>query len=227
MDNKIEINDKEISDYLMFKLDKIDNSFTIDELKQIKELVIDLYNSDIAVLVKLNNIHDLTIRNGSLSNDDFKFILNLENLNSICFENCEIENADLIASLNINSLEIINCNLNNFKFINLIINLSELTIINENIDIEIINKIENLKYLQISHSNIIGDNIINNKNIESLYIDHTNIRNLDFIKDLNSLKLLSIDYKQYQENKELIDKLPNDIKVYEERINLISGDQNE
>ena len=225
MNEYINIEDKAISNYLEFKLDKDNNNFTKEELDKITELVIDLEESNINNIKLLTNISDLTIRNGFISNNDFKYILNLRNLSSICFENCEIENADLIAALDISLLELINCNLNNYNFINIMDKLCELTIINGNVSMERINKIKNLKYLQLSYSYINDNIILNNKNIEELYIDNTNISDLSFIKNLNKLKRLSIDNKQYLNNKDLIDSLK--IDVYEENMILVSGDNNE
>ena len=225
MNEYINIEDKAISNYLEFKLDKDNNNFTKEELDKITELVIDLEESNINNIKLLTNISDLTIRNGFISNNDFKYILNLRNLSSICFENCEIENADLIAALDISLLELINCNLNNYNFINIMDKLCELTIINGNVSMERINKIKNLKYLQLSYSYINDNTILNNRNIEELYIDNTNISDLSFIKNLNKLKRLSIDNKQYLNNKDLIDSLK--IDVYEENMILVSGDNNE
>lgn len=225
MNEYINIEDKVISNYLEFKLDKDNNNFTKEELDKITELVIDLEESNINNIKLLTNISDLTIRNGFISNNDFKYILNLRNLSRICFENCEIENADLIAALDISLLELINCNLNNYNFINIMDKLCELTIINGNVSMERINKIKNLKYLQLSYSYINDNIILNNRNIEELYIDNTNISDLSFIKKLNKLKRLSIDNKQYLNNKDLIDSLK--IDVYEENMILVSGDNNE
>ena len=225
MNEYINIEDKAISNYLEFKLDKDNNNFTKEELDKITELVIDLEESNINNIKLLTNISDLTIRNGFISNNDFKYILNLRNLSSICFENCEIENADLIAALDISLLELINCNLNNYNFINIMDKLCELTIISGNVSMERINKIKNLKYLQLSYSYINDNIILNNRNIEELYIDNTNISDLSFIKNLNKLKRLSIDNKQYLNNKDLIDSLK--IDVYEENMILVSGDNNE
>lgn len=225
MNEYINIEDKAISNYLEFKLDKDNNNFTKEELDKITELVIDLEESNINNIKLLTNISDLTIRNGFISNNDFKYILNLRNLSSICFENCEIENADLIAALDISLLELINCNLNNYNFINIMDKLCELTIINGNVSMERINKIKNLKYLQLSYSYINDNIILNNRNIEELYIDNTNISDLSFIKNLNKLKRLSIDNKRYLNNKDLIDSLK--INVYEENMILVSGDNNE
>ena len=219
------IMDNSILRYVQFILDKDDDNFTKEELSKISELVIDLEESNISVLKLLNNVSNLTIRNGYISNDDFKYILNLYKLNNICFDNCEIENADLIAVLDVSVLEIINCNINNYNFINIMNELEELTITNGDVSIERINKIKNLHYLQLSYSYINDDFIINNRNIEKLYIDNTKIKDLSFIKNLNKLKILSIDNDQYKNNKDLIDSL--DIDVYIENMILISGDNND
>ena len=41
MDSNIIIENENLADYIMFKLDKIDNGFTMEELDQITEVVID------------------------------------------------------------------------------------------------------------------------------------------------------------------------------------------
>ena len=225
MNNLITIDDEAISDYIGFKIGKDDNNFTKEELLEVDELVINLDESNLKHLKLLTNISDLTIRNGYISNDDFKYILNLNNLKNLCFDYCELENADLIAALDVSSLEIFNCNFGNYNFINVMDKLSELTITNGNVYMERINKIKNLKYLQLSNSYINDDVIFNNRNIIELYVDNTNISDLSFVKNLNQLKVLSIDEKQYNANKDLINSL--NIDVYLESIVLINGDNNE
>ena len=46
MGDLIFIDDKSIANYVMFKLDKIDNGFDLEELDRIDEVVIDYNNSD-------------------------------------------------------------------------------------------------------------------------------------------------------------------------------------
>jgi len=224
MEDIIIIDDENISRFVQYKLDRDNNEFKKEDLDKIIELVIDLEESDINILKLFNNINNLTIRNGYISNNDFKNIISLNNLVNISFENCELENADLIVALDISSLELINCRIKSYNFISIIDNLEELTIINGNVSIERINRIKKLTYLQLSYSYINDDVEFNNKNISELYIDNTKIIDLSFIKNLNKLKRLSIDNKQYEANKELIDSL--DIDVYEENMILISGDNN-
>ena len=224
MEDIIIIDDENISRFVQYKLDRDNNEFKKEDLDKIIELVIDLEESDINILKLFNNINNLTIRNGYISNNDFKNIISLNNLVNISFENCELENAGLIVALDISSLELINCRIKSYNFISIIDNLEELTIINGNVSIERINRIKKLTYLQLSYSYINDDVEFNNKNISELYIDNTKIIDLSFIKNLNKLKRLSIDNKQYEANKELIDSL--DIDVYEENMILISGDNN-
>ena len=57
MENKITINNKNILNYVMFKLDKITNEFSKDELANIKELIID-YNQE---LTNNSNFYELII----------------------------------------------------------------------------------------------------------------------------------------------------------------------
>ena len=122
----IQINNVNLADIIMFKLDKIDNEFTQEELNQITEIVIDLSMEDDSVFVilkeviKLKQLQLITIRNASFENDDFSYLLQLTNLKGIVFENCEFENADLIASLFVQSLSLINCNIANYSFVNVI-----------------------------------------------------------------------------------------------------------
>ena len=216
MENKIIINNPNILNYVMFKLDKITNEFTKDELAYIKEIVIE-YNQEFTSnssfyeeLLKFSTLSSLTIRNGYIFNIDYNYLLKLHNLIEIVFDNCEFENADLITSLDLKSLSLINCKINNYSFIITFNNLKSLTIINGKVTIDKINNINNLTYLQLSHSNILDKtNTINIASLTELHIDNTNINNLDFINNLPNLKKMSIDKFQYINNKDIIDNITN------------------
>ena len=106
----IYIENENLANYIMFKLDKIDNGFTEEELNEIIEVVID-YNNEadssfvfLEELRKLKNLKAITLRNGFIFNDNYNIFLKLSNLTEFVFENCEFENAALIASLKLNSL---------------------------------------------------------------------------------------------------------------------------
>lgn len=236
MDSVIKIENNLLANYIMFKLDKIENEFTLEELDKIKEIVIDYSDMNeeldnsfslLNELLKFKNIERITIRNGYIYNDSYKIFLQLNNLRKIVFEKCEFENADLIVSLNLTSLSLIDCKINNYNFIGTLLNIEKLCIVNGQVNIDKINKLEGLISLQLSYSKIVSDNKeIYLNNIEELYIDNTNIEKFDFLMGLNNLKRVSIDMRQYKTNKELFDKLNegNVIVLYENMIQV--GDMN-
>jgi len=234
METIINIENKNLANYIMFKLDKIDNGFTEQELNQITEIVID-YSDEVdssfiflEELSQLKNLKAITLRNGYIFNDNYNIFLNLNALSEFTFENCEFENADLIASLKLKSLSLINCKIENYAFVNIFEFLEQLTIINGTIELEKINMIKKLKYLQLSYSNILDNIELNIDALEELYIDNTNIENLNFLNKLFNLKRLSIDENQYNKNKNLIDKLiNNNVIVLNENMVGFGGENNE
>jgi len=213
VDSKVVINNENIANYVMFKLDKLENEFLESELNNITELVIDYEEENessfvfLKELLKFNNIKTITLRNGYIYNDDYRTFLQLHNLLEIVFDNCEFENADLIASLGLKSLSLINCRINNYYFITTLERLEELSIINGNVEIKRINSLEKLKYLQLSYSKLLDDVKLNIEGLTELYIDNTNINNLEFLNNLNNLKRLSIDERQFSSNKEKVQSL--------------------
>ena len=234
METLINIENQNLANYIMFKLDKIDNEFTEEELSQIIDVVID-YNSEIdssfiflQELLKLKNIKAITLRNGYIYNDNYKIFLKLNNLIEFTFDNCEFENADLIASLKLKSLFLINCRINSYSFISIMEKLEELSIVNGTIEIEKINKLKNLKYLQLSYSNIIDNNNLNINTLEELYIDNISLNNYNFLNNLLNLKRVSIAEKQYINNKKLFDNLmKNNILVLNENMVEFGGEDSE
>ena len=107
METIINIGNENLANYIMFKLDKVDNGFTEEELNKITEVVIDYNNESdssfvfLEELSKLRNLKTVTLRNGYIFNDNYNIFLNLNNLSEFVFESCEFENANLIASLKI------------------------------------------------------------------------------------------------------------------------------
>lgn len=234
METIINIENKSLANYIMFKLDKVDNGFTEEELNEIIEVVID-YNNEtdssfvfLEELSKLKNLKTITLRNGYIFNDNYNIFLNLKNLSEFVFENCEFENADLIVSLKLKSLSLINCKIESYSFVNVLEDLYELSIINGTIEIEKLNRLKHLRYLQISYSNIIDNKDLNINTLEELYIDNTNINNFNFLNNLLNLKRVSIDEKQYNSNKELFNNLiKRNILVLNENMVEFGGENNE
>lgn len=234
MQNIINIENENLSNYIMFKLDKIDNGFTEEELNKITEVVIDYNNESdssfvfLKELLKLKNLKTITLRNGYIFNDNYNIFLTLNNLSEFVFENCEFENADLIASFKFKSLSLINCKIESYSFVNIIENLEELTIINGTIEMAKLNMLNHLKYLQISYSNITDNVQLNINTLEELYIDNTNLNNFNFLNSLLHLKRISIDEKQYNNNKELFNNLiKKNILVLNENMVEFGGENNE
>lgn len=234
MEKMIYIDNENLANYIMFKLDKVDNGFTEQELNEITEVVIDydkeIDNSFIFLeeLRKLKKIKSITLRNGYVFNDNYTIFLNLNNLSEFVFENCEFEDADLIASLKLKSLSLINCKIESYLFVNVLENLEELSIINGSIKIEKLNMLKYLKFLQISYSNISDNTELNINTLEELYIDNTNINNFKFLNSLLNLKRISIDENQYNNNKELFNNLiKSNILVLNENMVEFGGENNE
>lgn len=234
MESYITIKNENIANYVMFVLDKLDNEFTEEELNTITEITIDYEdilenNSILKELLLFRNLNTLNLRNAFIYNDDYNYLLNLEKLNNLYLDRCKFENADLIASLKLKSLSLINCEINNYLFVNLLTELEELTIINGEVDIDNINKLTKLNYLQLSYSNILGNElVIKLDNLKELYVDNTNIRNLTFTNNLLNLNRLSIDEFQYKYNNEFIKQLRNrNISIYNENMVEFLGDNYE
>ena len=234
MESYITIKNENIANYVMFILDKLDNKFTEEELNTITEITIDYEdilenNSILKELLLFRNLNTLNLRNTFIYNDDYNYLLNLEKLNNLYLDRCKFENADLIASLKLKSLSLINCEINNYLFVNLLTELEELTIINGEVDIDNINKLTKLNYLQLSYSNILGNElVIKLDNLKELYVDNTNIRNLTFTNNLLNLNRLSIDEFQYKYNNQFIKQLRNrNISIYNENMVEFLGDNYE
>ena len=214
-----------LSNYIMFKLNKIDNEFNEEELNKIDEVIISsedsLYDASL-----FNNLSDLTICDKFIENSFFKILFNLKNLKSINFTRCEFENADLISSLNVSNLDLVYCNINNYKFIYIMSDLVSLTVVNGEIDFDLINKLRLLKYLNVSYSDISNDRAYLKLNdLEKLYINNTSISNFSYLINLINLKFLSVDEKQYKNNLDVINKLKErNVDILSEGILSFEGD---
>ena len=214
-----------LSNYIMFKLNKIDNEFNEEELNKIDEVIISSEDSldDVSLF---NNLSDLTICDKFIENNFFKILFNLKNLKSINFTRCEFENADLISSLNVSNLDLVDCNINNYKFIYIMSDLVSLTVVNGKIDFDLINKLKLLKYLNVSYSDISNDRAYLKLNdLEKLYINNTSISNFSYLINLINLKLLSVDENQYKNNLDIINKLKErKVDILSEGILSFEGD---
>ena len=77
MGNMIKIENDNLANYVMFKLDKLENEFTEDELNQIIEIVINYEDETdssfifLEELLKLKKLKSITLRNGNIYNDNY------------------------------------------------------------------------------------------------------------------------------------------------------------
>ena len=204
----IEIKSRGLNNYLTYKLDKLEEIYTEEELLTVDELVIDSdENLDITVLKYFKNLKSLEIRNIMISNNTLDIILSLSNLKDLKFQLCDIENVDRLKELNLLGLHLDCCETEDYSFIYEMTNLEELTLTGEvDLDINKLNNLINLKYLNISHT-ICTNDVLNIEKLEELYIDSSSIQDISFALNLNNLRVLSLSKEQYENKKELIDKL--------------------
>ena len=120
---------------------------------------------------------------------------------------------DLISSLNVSILDLVDCNINNYKFIYIMSDLVSLTVVNGEIDLDLINRLKLLKYLNVSYDRA----YLKLNDLEQLYINNTSISNFTYLTNLINLKLLSVDEKQYENNLDVINKLK------ERNVDILSG----
>lgn len=203
----IEIKSRQLNNYLTYKLDKLEEEYTIEELKQVDELVIENdENLDMSVLKYFTNLKILEIRNIEVNDNIIDIILSLKNLINLKFQLCEIENISKIKDLNLKGLHLDCSKIYNYDFIYNLTNLEELTLTGVEIDINKLNNLTNLKFLNISHS-ICTNDVLNIQKIEKLYIDNSNIKDIEFTKKLINLQELSLSKEQYENKEDLIAEL--------------------
>ena len=210
----IKIENEQLAKFLMFKLNKNENEFTEEELSKVDEIVLDTvdiegnYNEiNLDIIKCFSGAEELIFRNIFIEEKDLLNLIELSNLNSVYFEKCEFENEEIISKLNVSKIELINCDISDYSFLYSMENLESLSVLNGQVSLDKLNNLQNLKYLQISCSNISEINSLNLPNLEEIHIGNSNIEDLSILKNLNILKQLEIDENQYNNNKEIVNKL--------------------
>ena len=204
----IKIESRSLNNYLTYKLDKLEEVYTEEELSTVDELVIDNdENLDITVLKYFINLETLEIRNMTIDNDTLNIILSLKKLKDLKFQLCEIENSNLLKEIKLLGLHLDCSKIDDYSFVYEMTELESLTLTGlSNLDIDKLNKLINLKYLNISHTQC-TDDVLNIESLEELYIDSSNIKDINFTLNLPNLKTLSLSKEQYENKKEIINKL--------------------
>ena len=219
----IKFNSEQLTNYIGFKLDVLENEFTIEQLNSLKELVIDYeYNLELDVLKYFSGLETLEIRNFNIDENTINSILSMKNLSNLSFQLCTFETTNNLDKLNLKELHLDCCKMNDYSFVFGMQNLERLTLSGqENLDILKVNTLVNLKYLNISHTKCSND-VLNLKSLEELFIDGSNIINLNFVFELPNLKVLSLSQEQYDGKEDIIEKIKNrNIEIYDYSIMLL------
>lgn len=219
----IKFNSEQLTNYIGFKLDVLENEFTEEQLNSLKELVIDYeYNLELDVLKYFSGLETLEIRNFNIDENTINSILSMKNLSNLSFQLCTFETTNNLDKLNLKELHLDCCKMNDYSFVFSMQNLERLTLSGqENLDILKVNTLVNLKYLNISHTKCSND-VLNLKSLEELFIDGSNIINLNFVFELPNLKVLSLSQEQYDGKEDIIEKIKNrNIEIYDYSIMLL------
>ena len=143
----------------------------------------------------------------TIDNDTLNIILSLKKLKDLKFQLCEIENSNLLKEIKLFGLNLDCSKIDDYSFVYEMTELESLTLTGlSNLDIDKLNKLINLKYLNISHTQC-TDDVLNIESLEELYIDSSNIKDINFTLNLPNLKTLSLSKEQYENKKEIINKL--------------------
>lgn len=219
----IKFESENLTNYIGFRLDKLEDEFTEEELNTLTELVIDYEPTiDINLLKYFKNLETLELRNFDIDEHTIENIIFLKKLKNLKFQLCTIDSINKLNQINLTGLHLDCCEMKDYSIIYEMTNLTELSLTGqENIDINKINNLTNLKYLNISHT-ICTKDVLNLKNIEELYIDNTNIENIEFTLDMPKLIKLGLSDSQYNNKTEIINKLKQkNIQIYDYGIMLL------
>lgn len=219
----IRFNSETLNNYIGFKLDILENEFTIEQLNSLKELVIDYeYNLDLDILKYFNNLEELELRSFNIDENTINIILSMNNLKSLSFQLCTFETTKNIEKLNIEELHLDTCKMTDYSFVFEMNKLERLTLTGvEDLNILKLNSLTHLKYLNISHTKCTND-VLNINGLEELFIDNSNILDLNFVLELPNLKVLSLSQEQYENKIEIINKIKEkNIEIYDYSIMLL------
>ncbi|MBQ1550687.1 MAG: hypothetical protein IIZ67_01165 [Bacilli bacterium] len=224
----IKISNEKVADFLMLKLGKLDNNFKKEELETVKSLFLNSKDSygndeeiDLRILKYFTNLEELELSNLIINNEITVMLSKLKKLETITFNKCSFENPNVLQMLKVHSLNIVNSDIQDTKFLESLKILKKLSLIGlDNIYIKDINNLINLRYLRLSNSHIIDfKEELLVPNLEELYIDNTNLYEFTLLKIplRKKLKKLCISDDIYLSNRNYIRNL-NDISIYNENM---------
>ncbi len=204
--NNMKIRNKDLALYLGFRLNKIGDEFTIEELSDLKELVIDQLNFvgeyeevDIDVLDNVPNVETLTFKNFQITDEIIEKIKKFKNLKTLKFDRCIIDDFDKIGEIDVEYLAITRNAFLRTDFLRgkngyKVLELTD----SDLIDIDNLIDMKNLERLYISNSDVENYKELGElENLKVLHIENTNIEEIGFMRDLNKLSEVGIDKKLY------------------------------
>jgi Leucine-rich repeat (LRR) protein len=222
--NNMKIRNENLALYLGFKLNKIGNEFTTEELGGLTELNLNQLNEfgeqeevDVEVLDYTPNLETLTLRNFEITDELIEKIKKMPNLKSIAFDRCIISDFSKIGEIDVDYLSITNNRFLTTDFLKgknykaLILNDSD------NIDIANIADMEGLEVLYVTNSHVENPDMIGKlKNIRTLHIENSDIEDISFMGDMENLTTVGLDRDAYVRSEGTVTKLlDRDVRFYD------------
>ena len=210
----IKIDNKDLANYIMFKLDKEDNNFSMDELGQIDEIIINPINIngeyekiDLEVIKFFSNLKKILFKNVTIDEKTINNLFSMETLESIYFERCEFENTDLLKDLKVKEVGFINCGIVDYSFVYEMSDLESLSIVNGLVSISGVNKLKKLEYRKLSYTVMMDIETFDLPFLKELHIDNTNFMDTSNLENLTNLQRIGISEEQYIEGKKIYKEL--------------------
>ena len=211
----MQIKNKDLAIFLFFKLNKIGNEFSKNELATLKELTLNqldiqgmVKDVDIEILDHTENLESITFKNFSITDEIIDKLKKIKSLKTVTFEKCIISNFDRIGELDLDYLCITNNRfirtdfLKGKSYLGLVLTDSDL------LDINNIQHMTSLSFLNVSNSHIENPNLIGNlQGLSIVHIENSDIKDISFLESLPNLRTVGIDKEKYDNNLDTIVKL--------------------
>lgn len=221
----INLKNNDLIRYVMFKLNKGENSFKKEDIETIRDIVINLSseNVDFEEIIYFKGVNNIIISNGFVSKREIEILSNFKYLDSVDFNRCFFEDVKDVEKLNISSLGFIDCDIVNYSFVRNMVGLKSLTIINSEVSLNDFITLDKLEFLRLSNSVVKDLDKFKFPLLEELYINGTNISNYDIFEDLNKLRIIDLSRDQYDSWNEYVNNLvKRKVLILEEGIPLNS-----
>ena len=210
----IKIDNTDLANYIMFNLYKEDNSFSVEELGEIDEIIINPININgeyekinLEVIKYFSNLKRILFKNLTINENIITDLVSIKSLESIYFEKCEFENVNMLIVLKTKEIGFINCEIVDYSFVYEMKNLQSLAIVNGLVSISGVNNLKKLEYLQLSYSSMIDIETFNLPFLKELHIDNTNLMDTSNLENLTKLQRIGISEEQYVEGEKFYKNL--------------------